>query len=516
MAEDFFAKLDASKAPAPQPYTGTRVDAENPYAATALQRECEAVAGMLEGGRNHRLNKAAYSLAGLIGAGLTEAQVRDELTTAALASGLSMGEAHQTIESGIRGGLNAPRVVPDRETVALPTLDVPAAALSVPQADDQGLAGRFPPVDWHALWEEEDDDDWVVPGFWPARRGVALYSPPKMGKSLFALELAVCVSRGVPFMGAPVEQRRVLYVDFENDMRGDIRTRLESMGVGPHHLGDLIYLTYPSMAPLDTPEGGAELVAVAQLHRCEVVIIDTVSRTINGEENSNDTWIQFYRNTGLKLKQAGIGMLRLDHAGKNVELGQRGASAKSGDIDLLWRMDAKGDTLFELTCEAHRVPLSETVIVLHREVAPLHHRVDGRGSLAVWESQIADVIKALDALPHPSQTSPRDARPIVRAAGVLASQAVIKEACRRRGFVLSVTLEADSLTESETVLTISSTSPSENVNRGGEAAKRVASPENSSSTSSSTSTAELSPRKDDVPDVRGMFDRDENGDLRWK
>jgi hypothetical protein len=56
------------------------------------------------------------------------------------------------------------------------------------------------------------------------------------------------------------------------------------------------------------------------------VVIDTVSRAIDGEENSNDTW----------LNQLGIAMIRLDHSGKDETKGMRGGSAKSGDVDAVW------------------------------------------------------------------------------------------------------------------------------------------------------------------------------------
>ena len=50
---------------------------------------------------------------------------------------------------------------------------------------------------------------------------------------------------------------RVLYVDFENDPKGDIRSRLQAMGHGPADLENLHYLSFPTMAALDSKAGGS-------------------------------------------------------------------------------------------------------------------------------------------------------------------------------------------------------------------------------------------------------------------
>lgn len=234
-------------------------------------------------------------------------------------------------------------------------------------------------VDWHKVWSLPEEDDWLVPGLVPARRGVALYSAPKVGKSLLVLEMAVAVSQGATFLGEACEAATVLYVDHENDLRGDVRSRLRGMGYGPDDLTGLRYLSMPLMGPLDSAAGAAELLEVAQREGAALVVLDTVSRTVAGEENANDTWLAFYRHTGRALKAAGIAYLRLDHSGKDDERGMRGGSAKSGDVDLVWRMTKKDEDEFVLTCDAHRLPVPQKAIFVHRAVSPrLTHVISTR------------------------------------------------------------------------------------------------------------------------------------------
>ena len=292
----------------------------------------------------------------------------------------------------------------------------------------------FPALDWHALWADDSEEEWIVEPILPARRLVALYSPPKVGKSLLLLEIAVAVAQGADVLGtSPDRPRRVLYVDFENDPKLDTRDRLKAMGHTPADLGNLVVLSFPTMSALDTPAGGAELIAAASAYACDVVVIDTVSRAIRGEENENDTWLNFYRHTGLAIKQAGLALIRLDHTGKDETKGQRGGSAKSGDVDAIWRLSKVSDAVFRLDCEAARLPIAEKTLVLHRETSPrLRHRVDAAGAAAAWKVKVDELIGLLDDNQVPDDASVRDVRAWKNGRGLKASNQVIGEAVRVR------------------------------------------------------------------------------------
>jgi len=323
-------------------------DAE-PYALAALQAEVERVATAANGSRNHTLNRATFSLAQLVAGGaLTEQTVREHLTSAAQTAGLDPAEITATIDSGLRAGAQHPRGIPEPQPFNTPTVTIlgePLAEIvSVDIADK--VRERLPLLDWHELWTRESTEEWIVEPLLPARRLVALYSAPKVGKSLLMLELAVAIARGTRVLGTRLGRpRRVLYVDFENDPEGDIRERLLSMQVGPDDLANLCYLSFPTIAHLDTEAGSLELLAAAEVYDCEVVVIDTVSRSVGGDENENDTWLNFYRHTGMKLKKAQKALIRLDHTGKDETKGQRGGSAKGGDVDAVWKMSKVSETV---------------------------------------------------------------------------------------------------------------------------------------------------------------------------
>jgi len=192
------------------------------------------------------------------------------------------------------------------------------------------------------------------------------------------LEIAASIAAGKEVLGSkPPEPIRTLYVDFENDPRGDVRERLQDMGFTPDDLSNLCYLSFPNLGKLDTQRGADELLAAIRHYSCEVVVIDTVSRSVEGDENENDTWLAFYRHTGLVLKREKVALIRLDHSGKDEKKGQRGGSAKSGDVDAVWRLRKVNDTQFSLLCEANRFPVGESVVNLERVSDPyLRHKRD--------------------------------------------------------------------------------------------------------------------------------------------
>lgn len=80
------------------------------YANAALRNEIQRVLDAPVGQRNATLNRAAYSLGTLVGAGaLPERLVREALQRAAEAVGLAAAEVAATVDSGLRAGTSRPR-----------------------------------------------------------------------------------------------------------------------------------------------------------------------------------------------------------------------------------------------------------------------------------------------------------------------------------------------------------------------------------------------------------------------
>lgn len=261
-------------------------------------------------------------------------------------------------------------------------------------------------LDWQELWDDDTEEEWIVEPLLPARRLVALYSAPKVGKSLLSLELAAGIASGRPLLGTPAQSpRTVLYVDFENDPVGDTRERLQAMNYTPKDLDNLKLLSFPNLSALDSAKGSEELMAAVDYYQAQVVIIDTVSRAVKGDENENNTWLDFYRMTGLKLKAKGVALIRLDHTGKDQTKGQRGGSAKAGDVDAIWHMTKIDEDTVQLRLDASRfaMPPEMKLLLLHRKEDPFRHEVDPNGPRAAFDIKVQMLVDEMDRLGLPRE-----------------------------------------------------------------------------------------------------------------
>lgn len=424
--------VDFLAAPSDAPPAVTVVDGPSPWDGFPRQFTRDQAEGFVQpfftalrvapvGTINNRLNDAAMALGHFVPAFWTHAEAEHWLLDALDSTAYDgrTWRAETTIASALGAKTWRAELLED----------------TVPDSPDS-IRAAFPRLVWRDLWADTFEEEWIIEPLLPARRLVALYSAPKVGKSLLMLELAAGIAMGQQSLlgqdGTP-PARRVLYVDFENDPRADIRTRLQDMGHGPDDLDGLVYLSFPSLAALDSQAGGQQLVAAVEAYGCEVVVIDTVSRAIKGEENDNDTWLAFYRHTGKELKARGIALVRLDHTGKDASKGQRGGSAKSGDVDAVWRMsEVRSDRVYRLECEAHRMPVTEKTLVLHRERGPLRHRVDAAGRYAAWSESMKEALSILEREGVPRDAGRDKCRDALRAAGHRIGNSLLAEVLRQR------------------------------------------------------------------------------------
>lgn len=247
------------------------------------------------------------------------------------------------------------------------------------------IVSRYTPIDWRVAWKEEAAKiRWLVEPVLEEGTLTALYGRPGDGKSLVTLWLCLQIVRGGGC---------VLMIDDENTTT-DLVARLRAYGVTPEELDNLITLNFASLPPLDTPEGGAHLTALADRYSPVLLTLDTISRLVEGEENSASTYLQLYRNSMTPLKARKICVLRIDHAGKETARGQRGSSAKSGDVDNVWRLSRESEDFLVLEREKSRNGHGDPTVVLQKFTDP-HLRFEW-DACSLVDGQVIELAKRLD------------------------------------------------------------------------------------------------------------------------
>ena len=277
------------------------------------------------------------------------------------------------------------------------------------------------------------EETWIASHLVPKGRMVALVGPAKSGKSLLAVHCAAAIASGRPFLGKPTIQSTVLYIDQENIPSRDVKPRLVNMGYQWEELEEhLIYSSYGDFADFNTPKGAKQLMQVIRDHDVQVVIIDTISRTVHGKENDNDTWNELHKHLERHLKNEGISLLRLDHTGKDTEKGPRGGGAKLGDVDMTLILTPIVDNKQRLVVENSRMPVSWTKaeLTIIEEPILIHtvHEIQKETS----QDRLQRLITLLDDNGINSNLTVQDTRKELKALGEGAATDVVAAIAKQR------------------------------------------------------------------------------------
>ena len=289
-------------------------------------------------------------------------------------------------------------------------------------------------INWDNFWEDDNGDaEWILEPLFAKGRSHAVYAQAKTGKSWVVLAAVAALATGAKFLHHPGgEAVDVLYVDYEMTAE-DLMDRLFDFGYGPDDdLSHLHYALLPSIDSLDTYDGGQQLLASAQAVGAQFVVIDTTSRAVAGEENDADTFRSFYRCTGLPLKQAGIGYLRVDHAGHGPtnESHQRGSSAKNDDVDVVVRLSKmnEGSKLWEATHRRMAWYPDRTILSIEQSDHGYSFGTTDRG----YPDGTSECLADIEALGLPADIGTNAAAIALKKAGKGRRKAVVSAAIRFR------------------------------------------------------------------------------------
>jgi predicted transcriptional regulator len=295
------------------------------WSATVLQTECDKVRDTIPGSRNDQLNRSAFMIGQLVGAGdVDRTTAENALLTAASASGLGVGEARATIKSGLDAGEREPYASsrPSASTGAS-GLSKPAA-LETPQAIGQ-YHYKFISIDEldklpKVAWLLSHDGDHILP-----RGGICVLSgKPGLGKSFLALDIAQTVG----------QQEAVIYIASEG--QGGYLYRDAAWRAHYQRRSGQIYFLSPDSAqelPLLKPEAVAAFIDSIQSYKPALIIIDTLIYALgDGQENESHDIHALIQACRAIIHATGATILLIHHCGKNGDE-PRGSSALRGDLD---------------------------------------------------------------------------------------------------------------------------------------------------------------------------------------
>lgn len=139
----------------------------------------------------------------------------------------------------------------------------------------------------------EEDEAYLIDGFLPRNGRIMLMGPAKEGKSFLAIQIGLAIAKGEPFMGRHSSRGRVLYLQYDTPHKLWLKRmrKLHKAGVTFH---DEFLVLDPSdfeyrrkIDVFGNPEDVDYLKNVVDQLQPDVVIIDTLRKLYNGDENSS-------------------------------------------------------------------------------------------------------------------------------------------------------------------------------------------------------------------------------------
>lgn len=230
-------------------------------------------------------------------------------------------------------------------------LDDAKVALGRLQLDRQ-LNGRgVPLMTMDALRESAGEVRWLVKRMLPAESLGMMFGGSGTFKSFVALDAALHVAHGLPWLGRRTTQGAVLYIAAEGGAGLWARVqawhqarRLKWEGVPFYAVPAAVDLTTDAWRVVDA----AQAVGVQPV----LVVVDTLSQTYSGEENSANEMAAYFRELGSRFRQLWrCAVMLIHHSGHMATERPRGSSAIRANLDFMFGVfrDEK-EMLATMTC----------------------------------------------------------------------------------------------------------------------------------------------------------------------
>lgn len=210
-----------------------------------------------------------------------------------------------------------------------------AAKLSIAQLQEQRGPSRrgVPLLSLSELREQAHTVPWLIKHVVPADSIGMLYGGSGTFKSFIAIDAALHVAHGLPWLGRRTHQGPVLYIAAEGG------TGLWGRICAWHKARRLQYTDVPlTVVPvaLDLTADAWRVVEAAQAKGVtpSLVVVDTLSQTFGGEENSADQVAAYFRELGNRFRALWrCSVMILHHTGHVATERPRGSSAMRANLD---------------------------------------------------------------------------------------------------------------------------------------------------------------------------------------
>ena len=211
-----------------------------------------------------------------------------------------------------------------------------ASALAKVEQQRKNPGSRVPMVRLGALREQAAKIRWVVKHVIPAESIGMLFGGSGTFKSFIAIDCALHIAHGLPWMGRRTTRGPVLYIAAEGG--AGLWNRIDAWHRDRQlDWNDADMAVIPMAIDLTADAWRVVDAAQAQGITPAMVVVDTLSQTYAGDENSSNEMAAYLREIGLRFRLMwGCSVMLIHHTGHQATERPRGTSAIRANIDYMF------------------------------------------------------------------------------------------------------------------------------------------------------------------------------------
>ena len=251
------------------------------------------------------------------------------------------------------------------------------------------------------LREQAKSTTWLVKHLVPSESVGVLFGASGTFKSFIAIDLALHIAHGLPWMGKKTKQGPVIIIAAEGG------TGLWRRIVAWHQARGRKWKDAPVYVVPVSVDLGSDAILVRDAATAfgivpVLVVVDTLSQTFTGEENSSQEVSTYLREIGLQFRMCWLcAVLVVHHTGHVATERPRGSSALRSNVDFMFGVfrDEK-EMLATVECVKQKDGEMPDPMTFSLAVRELAHDEDGDPITSLVATGLGDAQEALGFMAH--------------------------------------------------------------------------------------------------------------------
>ena len=225
---------------------------------------------------------------------------------------------------------------------------------------DMYKANVLRPITFSEIRNMKPDKREIVQNLIKPGTAIMIFGNPACTKSLLTNLLLLNISTGKPFLDLKTKKSAVALYDNENNI-ASLRDRFMSIFRGLNlRRSPKNFYVFSRNGSLDATETTDQLINFCKDKKIKVIVLDTLRRVTNAEENSSSEINTFFQLTIQPLLAIDVCVIFLHHSQKGKQV-FRGSSDLEGYVDAAFSVEKNGDKI-TIRCTKSRCAEPEKII----------------------------------------------------------------------------------------------------------------------------------------------------------